>query len=159
MPEYTKHYINGAWVAPAPAAAGRALLDVFDSNTGEVFARAPNGCIADSNRAIEAAHAAFPAWSRTTVAQRRQFLERILDEYHKRQAAVAAALERELGAPRLFAQRVQSAMFTFHWAAVLKLAEEGGALVLMALVVVVVVVLMLMLLHSDAVDVLASDVG
>ena len=55
--DYTKQYINGAWVTSTNGE--HALLDVVDSNTGEVFARAPRGSSEDTKRAVDAAHGAF----------------------------------------------------------------------------------------------------
>jgi hypothetical protein len=49
--EYTKQYINGEWVTSTNGA--KSLIDVYDSNTGEVFARAPKGSTADTAKAIE----------------------------------------------------------------------------------------------------------
>jgi hypothetical protein len=48
---YTKQYINGEWVTSTHGADS--LIDVHDSNTGLVFARAPKGSTADSEKAIE----------------------------------------------------------------------------------------------------------
>jgi acyl-CoA reductase-like NAD-dependent aldehyde dehydrogenase len=122
--EYTKQYINGEWITSTNGA--QSLLDVFDSNTGQVFARAPKGSTADTARAIEAASDAFKSWSRTTLAERKIYLQKILQEYMKRQKEVGAALQKELGAPKVFAERVQSNMFNMHWATTLALAEPGA---------------------------------
>ena len=122
--DYTQQYIDGAWVTSTNGAG--ALLDVYDSNTGEVFARAPRGSAEDTGRAIEAASRAFPAWSRTPLARRAAYLRDILREYETRKVKVGRALERELGAPRGFAEKVQANMFSAHWKATLALAEPGA---------------------------------
>ena len=122
--EYTKVYINGEWVTSTNGA--QSLIDVFDSNTGKVFARAPKGSTVDTARAIEAAADAFKTWSRTTLEERKIYLQKIMKEYMKRQKEVGAALQKELGAPKIFAERVQSNMFNMHWATTLALAEPGA---------------------------------
>ena len=122
--EYTSQYINGAWVA---SANGRdALIDVHDSNTGRVFARAPRGSAADTARAIEAAAEAFPAWAATPLTERVAALERVLAEFESRKGAVGRALERELGAPRGFAEKIQASTFSSHWKAALRLGQPGA---------------------------------
>ncbi len=118
---YTKQYINGGWVTSANGPD--ALLDVYDSNTGQVFARVPRGAAADTAQAVEAAAAAFDSWSRTTVQERSEYLRKIMAEYAKLQGEVARNLQRELGAPEAFALRVQSAMFPMHFLATLSLAD------------------------------------
>lgn len=122
--DYCKQYIDGEWLASTNGP--EALIDVFDSNSGKVFARAPRGSRADTERAIEAARKAFRSWSRTPLAERKACLQRILEEYSKRKSAVGAALEQELGAPKGFAEKVQAGVFAFHWRAVLALAEPDA---------------------------------
>ena len=108
---YADHFINGAWV---PAGSG-ASIDVTDSNTGEVFARAPAGNPDEMDSAIEAAAAAFPSWSLdTTLEERIDAVERIAAAFTERQDAVGEALERELGAPHFFAKRIQANMLPLH---------------------------------------------
>ena len=53
------HWIGGDWVAPA----GGARFDVVDPSTLRVLARAAQGGAAEVDRAVDAARAAFPAWS------------------------------------------------------------------------------------------------
>lgn len=93
--------------------AGR-FIDVHDSNNGAVFARVIDGSKEDTIRAIEAAAAAFKIYSTTTVAERKAFITRILDEYAKRKHEIADNLQRELGSPKTFAERVQVAQFPMH---------------------------------------------
>ena len=120
--EYTKQYINGEWVTSSHGP--QALIDVYDSNTGEVFARAPRGSAEDTAQAVEAAAAAFDSWSRTPLEERAEHLQRVLEEYSKRQKDVARCLQRELGAPEQFALRVQSTVFNMHFLTTLSLADE-----------------------------------
>ena len=61
-----KIYINGAWVP----STGSGTLDVIDSATEEVFATIPEGTAEDVDKAVQAAAAAFPAWSATSLGLR-----------------------------------------------------------------------------------------
>jgi aminomuconate-semialdehyde/2-hydroxymuconate-6-semialdehyde dehydrogenase len=64
------HFINGRHVAPAE---GR-YLDNVEPATGKVYSRVADGTAADVDAAVHAAQAAFPAWSRTPVAERSRLL-------------------------------------------------------------------------------------
>jgi aldehyde dehydrogenase (NAD+) len=68
-------YINGAWVD----AAGGARFDVNNPSTGGVFASVADASRADARAAIEAAQAAFPAWSGMNHAQRARILHKCGD--------------------------------------------------------------------------------
>ena len=62
MIDKRNHYINGAWVA----SQGGTDFPVFNPATEEPFATISLGSEADTEAAIMAARAAFPAWSATT---------------------------------------------------------------------------------------------
>src|ERR1700677_4066039 len=64
-------YIGGEWLQP-----GAAGTPVFNPSTGEVIAECPIGTTADANAAVEAAHAAFPAWMETPPVERARILGR-----------------------------------------------------------------------------------
>jgi len=68
----SRHYIGGAWV---DAVAGR-RLEVTDPATDEVFASVPDGAAEDARAALEAAHAAFPAWKKVPARDRSRILQR-----------------------------------------------------------------------------------
>ena len=68
-----KIYINGSWVA----STGTGTLEVIDSTTEEVMATIPDGTAEDVDKAVEAAAAAFPAWSATSREERAKTLIRI----------------------------------------------------------------------------------
>lgn len=88
-------YINGEFVIPH----GQEWFDLHNPSTEDVIGQVRLGDVQDVRRAIAAAKAAFPAWSRTTRAERIAALQRL-------QAAVAAhedelleAILLEYGAP------------------------------------------------------------
>ena len=53
-----------------------ASTPVFNPSIGEVIAECPVGSVADVNAAVEAAHAAFPAWMETPPVERARILGR-----------------------------------------------------------------------------------
>ncbi|MDS9466745.1 aldehyde dehydrogenase family protein [Paracoccus sp. MBLB3053] len=95
MADKRNFYINGAWVAPAKAND----LDVIDPSTEEPVAVISLGDQADTDAAVAAAKAAFPAWSATSPAERLAHVEKILEVYKRRQADMGKAIEDEMGAP------------------------------------------------------------
>ena len=64
------NYINGEWVKPDV----KEYFDVINPATGEVIARTPLGSKADVEAAAKAASEALPAWRRTPVNDRVQYL-------------------------------------------------------------------------------------
>ncbi len=96
-------YIGGRWVQPA--ADGD--IDVIDSRTEDVMGRVPQGGGADVERAVAAARAAFPAWSRTPVADRAAALRALADGLEARVEHLAEMMSREVGTPIAISRRVQ----------------------------------------------------
>jgi aldehyde dehydrogenase (NAD+) len=86
-------YINGEWVD----ALDRAMYDDYNPYTGEVFARVPSGKRGDARRAIEAAAAAFPAWSNTLPAERQALFLKAADILQKKQNEIVTILAEETG--------------------------------------------------------------
>jgi len=58
-------FIGGEWVRPALA-----TTPVYNPSTGAVIAECPAGAAAEVNAAVDAAVAAFPAWSETPAVER-----------------------------------------------------------------------------------------
>ena len=106
MRDYLKFYINGSWVDPVTPKT----LDVINPATEGVAGRISMGSAADVDRAVKAARAAFASYSHTTVDERVALLERIIAEYQKRYADMAAAITEEMGAPAALSQKAQAAM-------------------------------------------------
>ncbi|MDU9027487.1 aldehyde dehydrogenase family protein [Pseudomonas mediterranea] len=90
-----KLYINGEWVAPIN---GRPH-DIENPASGEVSGVLMFGDELDAVRAIEAAHAAFPEYAETNLADRIALLDRIADIYERRISEIADAITLEMGAP------------------------------------------------------------
>jgi aldehyde dehydrogenase (NAD+) len=105
-----KFYINGAWVDPiAPH-----LFDVINPATEEPIAQISLGSAADVDRAVAAAKAAFPAYSRTSKEERIALLEKIVEAYKARFAEIATTISSEMGAPAWLATRAQAATGVAH---------------------------------------------
>jgi aldehyde dehydrogenase (NAD+) len=99
-------YIDGEWTG----AADGELYDDFNPYTGGVFARVPAGKRADAARAVDAAVAAFPDWSRTLPAERQALFLRAADILEKKRDQIVEILAEETGCTFGFA--MFQSMFT-----------------------------------------------
>ncbi|MFO0070630.1 MAG: aldehyde dehydrogenase family protein, partial [Gemmatimonas sp.] len=86
-------YVNGAWV---PAETAR-TFDVHNPATGELLARVANAGTAETEQAIAAAHAAWPAWRDRTAKARAVVLRRWHDLLLAHQDELATLMSRESG--------------------------------------------------------------
>ncbi|HEX6841373.1 MAG TPA: aldehyde dehydrogenase family protein [Stellaceae bacterium] len=110
MTDFTRFYINGEWVAPlAPKP-----FDVINPATEEPAAQISLGSAADVDRAVAAAKAAFPAFSRTSKAERIALLQKIVEAYKARYDELAQTITKEMGAPAWLASRAQAATGLAH---------------------------------------------
>ena len=110
MSHNLQFYIDGAWVDPEVANK----LDVIDPSNEESFGQISLGSKADVDKAVAAAKRAFRSYSRTTPAERRDLLMRIVEVYKKRSDDLALAISREMGAPRPFARESQVGIGLAH---------------------------------------------
>ena len=120
MRDYLKFYINGAWVDPVTPRQ----IDVINPATEQPAGHISMGSAADVDAAVKAARAAFASYSQTSVDQRIALLERIVVEYQKRYADMAAAITEEMGAPALLSQKAQAAMGIGHLNAALAVLKH-----------------------------------
>ena len=74
-------------------------FDVTDPATDAVFASVPDSGAADARAALEAAHAAFPAWRAVPAKQRAQILKRWNDLIVEHQEDLGRLISREQGKP------------------------------------------------------------
>jgi aldehyde dehydrogenase (NAD+) len=84
-------YIGGNWVA------GHSSFDDINPSDGSLYARIPDGGRAETRMAIEAAQAAFPAWSNLMFQERAHYMLKIADIWEKRSAEFVAAAQAEGG--------------------------------------------------------------
>jgi aldehyde dehydrogenase (NAD+)/betaine-aldehyde dehydrogenase len=113
-------FIDGRWVAPV----GSGLIDVIDPSDASVYARIPEGAPQDAEAAIAAANAAFEAWSRTPVAERAAYIERIAAGVKARSEELALAIAHEVGMPLKLAARVQVGGPLWNWNNYARLARD-----------------------------------
>jgi aminomuconate-semialdehyde/2-hydroxymuconate-6-semialdehyde dehydrogenase len=88
-----QNYINGQL---RPAHSG-GWLDNFNPSNGQVYAQIPDSDAADVQAAVEAAEAAFPAWSTCGVNERYRILHRIADLIRERLEELAQAESKDSG--------------------------------------------------------------
>jgi len=104
MRDYTKFYINGAWVAPS----GSDTLAVENPATLEQCATIAIGNESDVDNAVAAAKAAFETFSQTSVEERAALLDKIAEIYTSRIGEIAEAIREEMGAPISLASTAQA---------------------------------------------------
>jgi aldehyde dehydrogenase (NAD+) len=88
----SRNYIAGEWIGSSEAAE-----DINPSNTGDVVGLYARADAKSTERAIAAAKAAFPAWSRGSIQQRHDILKKIGDEILARKDDLGRLLAREEG--------------------------------------------------------------
>lgn len=81
------------------AATSSATFEVFNPAHRSVIARAPDATQAQLDEAIQAARAAFPAWSATPLAERQKKLTDVAVAIEANAPALMALLTREQGKP------------------------------------------------------------
>ncbi len=92
MTELHRNYIAGEWVAGASV-----TRNINPSNVIDVIGEYAQAEAHDVDAAVEAARAAFPAWSRTTPQQRHDLLLKISLEIAARKEELGRLLAREEG--------------------------------------------------------------
>jgi acyl-CoA reductase-like NAD-dependent aldehyde dehydrogenase len=100
-----KQFIGGSWTD----AADGATYEDRDPYNGEVVAIVPAGGTEDARRAIDAASAAFPAWSASSPGERQSVFLKAADILESRRDEIVSMLARETGATFGFA------MFQMHF--------------------------------------------
>jgi aldehyde dehydrogenase (NAD+) len=103
MQRERKFYIDGEWVDPI----GADVFDLVNPATEQKSFQISMGNAADVDRAVKAARAAFPAFSRTSGQSRVDLLHRITAAYEARSEELARAISNEMGAPIQFSRSVQ----------------------------------------------------
>ena len=104
MDNLSKFYVNGGWVAPYSTDTMPVLNPVNVEQLGEVAL----GNVADVDRAVAAAVAAFDHFSRWTKDERLALLKRIRAVSEARFEELAQAMRMEMGAPITMAREAQA---------------------------------------------------
>jgi betaine-aldehyde dehydrogenase len=118
MKTYDKLYIGGEWTPPS----GKGSFDVINASTEEVMGRIPAGDATDVDRAVRAAKAAFESWSRTTPAERAEYLQKIQAGLVARTAEIAETIAGEVGMPLPLSTMIQAGLPTITFGATAALA-------------------------------------
>src|SRR5277367_5271209 len=87
-----QNFIAGEWVDGSSV-----TRDINPSNTNDLVGEYAQADAAQTNAAVEAAHAAFPAWSRTSPQERHDILLRASTEILARREELGTLLAREEG--------------------------------------------------------------
>ena len=117
---HTKFFINGEWIEPA----GHKTLEVINPATEEAFTTISLGTAEDVDSAVQAAKAAFPAWSQSTIEERKQVISNIIAGLKARGDEMAQAISNEMGAPLGFAKAAQLGAGMAHFMTILKILDE-----------------------------------
>jgi len=110
MTDFTKFYINGEWVAPVEPRS----FAVINPATEEPVAEVSLGNARDVDKAVAAAKAAFPAYSRSSKEERLALLQKVVEAYKARYDELAQTITKEMGAPAWLANRAQAAVGMAH---------------------------------------------
>ena len=110
MANNRQFYINGQWLNPVVAND----FDVINPSNEEVCATISLGSQADTDAAVAAAKAAFPAWAAVSHAEKLSLLKKLLEEYNKRADDMAHAISLEMGAPIDLAKTSQVGAGSWH---------------------------------------------
>ncbi|MGA5461822.1 aldehyde dehydrogenase [Mycobacterium sp. NPDC050041] len=89
------NFIGGEWVAPA----GGEYFENPTPVTGQAFCEIPRSTEADIDKALDAAHAAAPAWGKTSPAERAVILNKIADRIEANLESLALAESWDNGKP------------------------------------------------------------
>ena len=90
-----KAYVNGAWV---DAKSGK-TFEVVNPSTGDLIVTVPDLDVDDARIAINAAHEAFPSWSKKTAKERSIVLNKFCKLMLENADDLAAILTAEMGKP------------------------------------------------------------
>lgn len=88
-----KNYVEGRWVDPDRTGD----LPIDNPSTGDVLGQVPISSAAEVDRAVRAAAAAFPDWSRTPASRRAEFLFRLLERLRAEEELLARTITEENG--------------------------------------------------------------
>ncbi len=118
------NFIGGEWVAPA---AGRYFENASPVN-GQPFCEIPRSDATDIEKALDAAHAAAPAWGKTTAAERAVILNKIADRIEENLESIAVAESWDNGKPvrETLAADIPLAIDHFRYFAGAIRAQEGS---------------------------------
>ena len=113
MRNFIKQYINGEWVESTSGET----LEVINPATEEVAGTIAKGNKEDVEKAVEAADNVYLEFRHTSVKERQDLLDQIVQEYKNRKEDLIQAITDELGAPLSVAENVHYQMGLDHFEA------------------------------------------
>lgn len=113
MRNFTKQYINGQWVESSSGET----LDVINPATEEVAGKIAKGNKEDVDKAVEAADKVYLEFRHSSVEERKELLDKIVQEYKNRKDDIVDAITDELGAPLKVSENVHYQMGLDHFEA------------------------------------------
>ena len=118
------NYIGGKWVAPVKGG----YFDVITPISGKVYTKAARSTAEDIELALDAAHAAAPAWGRTPAAERANLLLKVADRIEQHLETLAYAETVDNGKPirETLAADLPLAVDHFRYFAGCVRAQEGN---------------------------------
>lgn len=120
-----QNYINGEFLPPMT----NRWIDNYNPSNGEVYGQIPNSGKEDVEKAYQAAKAAFPSWSDTTLDERSKVLSKIAQLITEKLPDLAAAESRDNGKPLKLATAIDipraSSNFQFFANAITQFASEA----------------------------------
>ena len=90
-----ENFIGGQWVAPVQGE----YFEVPSPVTGQIYCEVARSTAADIELALDAAHAAAPAWGKTSAAARSVILNKIADRIEENLEKIALAESWDNGKP------------------------------------------------------------
>jgi len=118
------NFIGGKWVAPVKGQ----YFDVVTPVSGKVYTQAARSTAEDIELALDAAHAAFPAWGKTDAATRSNILLKIADRLEQNLELLAYAETVDNGKPirETLNADIPLAVDHFRYFAGCLRSQEGG---------------------------------
>ena len=111
-------YVDGGWIP----STGAGRLEVTNPYTEQVLYSVPEGTDADVDKAANAAAAALPGWSATSLEDRVKACRQIAEGLKARQQEIALSAATEMGAPWQLAVMVQAGLPIISFASMEDLA-------------------------------------
>ncbi|KYH13010.1 aldehyde dehydrogenase family protein [Staphylococcus kloosii] len=113
MRNFTKQYINGEWID----STSDETIEVVNPATEEVIGSIAKGNKEDVDKAVEAAENVYIDFRHSSVKERRDLLDKIVQEYKNRKDDIVEAIRDELGSPVTNAEKVHYQMGLDHFEA------------------------------------------
>jgi|TARA_B100001540_G_scaffold242835_1_gene217730 aldehyde dehydrogenase (NAD+) len=95
MQVYEKLYIDGKWVIPNSTAS----IEITNPTNEQVIGKVPAGDTSDVDLAVSAAKKAFPIWSKSSIEERIEILNKLSNEIKERTEELAQTITAEVGTP------------------------------------------------------------